>query len=233
MEVVDVADFFEGSFVIDPEALQEKLLQVKAYVFDWDGVFNNGVKDASGSSPFSEVDAMGTNMLRFSHYLRTAGSNAITVIISGEQNEAARTLAKREHFHRVYSGVKDKKEALQHLCDAYGIGAHEVAFFFDDVLDLSIAELCGMRAMLSRQGSPMFTHLVLDRKLADYITYAHGGRNGLREATELLMGLSGSYEDTIMQRVGWHDNYDRYITQRNKEQTTFYAVSDGRITEIN
>ena len=57
---------FEGASGISPDRLDK----IKAFVFDWDGVFNNGAKDSEGASPFNEVDAMGTNLLRFNHHLR-------------------------------------------------------------------------------------------------------------------------------------------------------------------
>ena len=39
--------------------LARQLHGIRALVFDWDGVFNDGWKDAQGGSPFSEVDSMG------------------------------------------------------------------------------------------------------------------------------------------------------------------------------
>ncbi len=53
-----------GSFVTPVEELIQKLDECRAVVFDWDGVFNAGRKGQASSSGFSEVDSMGTNMLR-------------------------------------------------------------------------------------------------------------------------------------------------------------------------
>ena len=44
----------------EPELLR-RLARTKAVLFDWDGVFNDGFKDAEGGSPFSEVGSMGVN----------------------------------------------------------------------------------------------------------------------------------------------------------------------------
>ena len=221
---------FTGTFLAEPFALQEKLFKVKAYVFDWDGVFNNGTKDASGSSPFNEVDSMGINMLRFSHYLLNS-QNPVTAIITGELNTAAFTFAKREHFHAVYSGIRNKKDALIHFCDTHKLQPGNVAYFFDDVLDLSIAEVCGVRIMIGRSGSPLFLNLVKEHSLADYITDADGSNNALREAAELLIGLIGQYDETIMQRVHNSGNYKEYISARNTPVPSFYTLTDSKITE--
>jgi 3-deoxy-D-manno-octulosonate 8-phosphate phosphatase (KDO 8-P phosphatase) len=225
-----IKNIFRGGFLTQPLAIREKLFKMKAFVFDWDGVFNNGFKDSSGSSPFNEVDSMGINMLRFNYYLRK-GHNPLTGIISGEKNTAAFTLARREHFHSVYSSMKNKKDALLHFCAAHDIAPDEVAYFFDDVLDLSIAEVCGLRIMVGRDCNPFFINLVFENELADYITAADGGSNAIREAVELLIGLTGDYNDTIMQRVKYSDNYRTYIETRNKPQPVFYTVSDSQITE--
>lgn len=223
-------ELFRGTFVSVPAAMQDKFFKVRAYVFDWDGVFNNGTKDPGGSSPFNEVDSMGINMLRFNHY-RNSGRNPVVAVITGEINEAAIKLAKREHFHAVYSNVKNKKDALIHLCDMHGIEPHEVAFFFDDVLDLSIAELCGIRIVIGRDGSPLFAALVKEKHLVDYITAASGGMNGLREACELLIGLNGNYNETIMERVHFSGTYKKYLVERNAQPSSLYFVNGTTINE--
>ncbi len=227
-EFNNIQDLFKGSFLTKPEVILEKMLKIKAFVFDWDGVFNNGFKDAGGSSPFNEVDSMGINMLRYNYFMRK-GTNPVAAIISGEKNEASFTLAKREHFQGAYFKIKNKKEALHHLCNVHAIEPHEVAFFFDDILDLSIAELCGLRIMIGRDSNPMFTKLVKEKKLADYITSCNGGDNGIREAVELLIGLTGQYNNTIMHRVMWSDNYRDYITERDTLTTTFYTLIGSEI----
>ena len=225
-----IKSFFKGSFLASPETLLAKLHQIKAFVFDWDGVFNNGFKDADRSSPFNEVDSMGINMMRFNHFIRK-GDNPLMAIISGEKNAAALALSEREHFHSVYSGIKNKKEALLHFCNAHHIKPEETVFFFDDVLDLSLAPVCGMRIMVGRDSNPMFNNLVQTHEMADYITANDGGHNAIREAAELIIGLTGRYNNTIMQRVAWSDNYQHYLTERNTITTKYFTHSGNAITE--
>ncbi len=62
-------EYFKGVFITDASVIQQKLKKIKAFIFDWDGVFNDGRKDIDGNSSFSEVDSMGVNMMRFSYYL--------------------------------------------------------------------------------------------------------------------------------------------------------------------
>ncbi|RYZ55221.1 MAG: phosphatase [Sphingobacteriales bacterium] len=226
----DIIPHFSGRFVSDPELIREKLLGVKAYIFDWDGVFNNGLKDPSGTSLFNEVDAMGTNLLRFSHYLRT-GELPVVFVISGEMNQAASKLAAREHFNGVYSGFKYKPEALDHLAAAYNIKASEVAFFFDDVLDLSLAALAGVRIMVGRAANPLMTDYVVKNRLADYITACDGNNHGLREGIELLMGIGGHFTDAVEERMNFTEVYTTYLARRNEAIPKYFITKHKKITE--
>lgn len=229
-DLEQVSQLFRGQLLTEPVVIQEKLSKTKAFVFDWDGVFNNGAKHENGSSPFSEIDSMGINMLRFNHYLRRH-QNPVAAIITGEKNSAACLFARREHFHAVYYNTKHKKDALMHLCDTHNIAPHDVAFFFDDVLDLSIAEICGLRIMTGNPSSTMLQRFVKDNKLADYITAANGNNNAIREGTELLMGFSGRFDDTILQRMHYSPEYCEYLDARNVPVPSFFTSIDSIITE--
>lgn len=225
------ASLFKGTFIVSPEELLRKLNSVKAFVFDWDGVFNNGQKDDNGSSHFNEVDAMGTNLLRFNHHLRH-GQPPVTAIITGERNRASLTFANREHLNAVYCGIKYKADALKHLCEAYGITPEEVAFMFDDVLDFSAAELCGLRIMVNRDCNPLLVDYAQRHGLVDYLTNNSGATHAIREVVELLTGISGHYEETITERSHFTDTYRQYLEARNKPSVKLYTVNQDIITEI-
>ena len=96
-EIENSYSYLGGKFVTPINDIKNKLSQIKAYIFDWDGVFNNGEKSANGSSKFSEVDSMGTNLLRYSHFMKTK-QLPLTAIISGEKNETAFYFCQRECF---------------------------------------------------------------------------------------------------------------------------------------
>lgn len=226
MDLNTLPSFFSGTFIQSPEALRQRLLETKAYVFDWDGVFNDGFKDDKGSSPYSEIDAMGTNLLRFSHYLAT-GELPVFVILTGEQNQAAFTLAKREHFHAVYFRIRHKSDALDHLCTQFGLWPEQVAFVYDDVLDLSAAKLSGLRIMVPYTSKALFRELVLAHDYADYLTGADGRHQAVREVTELLMALRGNFQQAVQHRVNFDDTYRAYLSLRQKEDTQFFTVNDA------
>lgn len=197
--------------------LLRRLARTKAVLFDWDGVFNNGFKDADGGSPFSEVGSMGVNLLRFALWLRN-GSLPKAAVITGQHNPYSERFAQRERLHGVYMGFTNKPEAFDAFLKQHGLEADEVAFFFDDVLDLPVAERCGLRVMI---GSPVTAWLVeqaIARGTVDMVTANSGGDNGLREATDAVIALLGNGKDVIDHRVAYSEIYQKYLAERQAVQ---------------
>jgi len=202
---------------------------VKAYLFDWDGVFNNGVKTEQGGSPFSEVDAMGTNMLRFGHWLKNEKLPTVG-IITGEDNPSALYLAEREHFHSVYFKSKNKLIAFDHFLKANQLQPHEVAFVFDDVLDLGVAEKCGLRILVRHRAAPMFLNYSIKNEIVDYITA--NDDHGVRETCELILSTMDVYDQAIHYRSHFHENYKNYLTIRQSVETKSYLAKRDLIEQV-
>jgi 3-deoxy-D-manno-octulosonate 8-phosphate phosphatase (KDO 8-P phosphatase) len=207
---------------------KNKLSQIKAFVFDWDGVFNDGTKNENGSSPFSEVDSMGTNLLRFSHFLAT-GELPFIAIITGENNATAFTLAKRESFQSVYFKIKHKINALENFCETYGLQKNEVAFFYDDVLDFSVAKEVGLRILIPHKSTPLMTDFVDRNNLVDFTTRCTGAEQGVREACEVIILNRENYDETLINRMNYSNKYQEYLSLRNKSQTEFFTVQEDKI----
>lgn len=204
-----------GQFLTSAPEISDRLGRIEAFVFDWDGVFNPGTKGEGAPSRFSELDSMGTNLLRFGWWLRAPGRMPLTAILTGQENPTAIRLAEREGFEAVYLGFLDKQQALEDLSLRYGLSADHIAYFFDDVLDLSVASRCGIRVLVRSQGAPLLSRLVRDRGLADYVTGTAGGAGAVREATELLLGLAGLYEKVVDERTACGPKYEAYLADRN------------------
>ncbi len=207
-----------GEFISPPLSFVEKLKKVKGIIFDWDGVFNDGSKKAGEGSPFSEVDAMGSNLLRYA-FRRVNGDLPKVAIVTGENNPPAQALAEREHFHELYFMAKNKGIAFGNFCEKYSLKKEEVLFFFDDVLDLGVASQCGARIMIRRKSNPMLNEYARQNGLVDYLTGNEGGRAGLREGCELVMGLLGVYDDVVRERSVFSQDYKDYVAERSRVVT--------------
>ena len=210
-----------GTFVTPFTGLKQKAAKIKAAVFDWDGVFNNGSKTGEEGSPFSEPDAMGMNMFKLDYWLRH-GALPGTFIITGENNKLALRLAKREHMNAVFLSYINKTEALNIICDEYGLKKEEIAFVFDDILDIEVAKLVGVSVLIKRSGSPLTTDYLVTNSISDYVTGNTGGDFAVREACELLIGLNGNMPKTIDARIRFKGDYEKYLADRNRIETKLF-----------
>jgi 3-deoxy-D-manno-octulosonate 8-phosphate phosphatase (KDO 8-P phosphatase) len=219
-----------GVFLTPASVLEKKAKKIRAFIFDWDGVFNDSSKRGDAGSYFTEADSMGTNMLRFSAWMHHKEKMPFCAIISGEENASAKFFAGREHFNAAYFKAKDKKTALAHFCAKHKLKFSEIAFVFDDVLDISIAERVGVRIFVKRSANPLFNEYVKKNKLADYITAAECGSFCVREACELLIGLNGNFDKTMKERNLYAGLYTSYITERNALPSELYSVKGNKIS---
>ncbi len=213
-----------GTFLTDITTLSKRLDVIRALVFDWDGVFNEGAKRQGADSGFSEADSMGTNMFRYGLWRRD-GALPITAIITGQPNATAESFAKREHFHAFYSGVENKGDMIGRFCATYGLERDQIACVFDDINDLGMAAECGARFLVRRRSSPMLEEYVARNGCCDYITAAEAGRYSVREIAELALGVMGAFDAVVRSRSAHDDDYQRYFSARQAVETRLVRPS--------
>ena len=218
---MDVESLFSGmgaEFRLPYKELQKRLWGIRALLFDWDGIFNNGEK-GSMPSTFSEIDSMGINMLRFGFFL-LRDSIPFTAIVTGETNPTAFNWARREHLDYVFFQVKHKADMIGFLREHHGIAPEEVLFVYDDILDLSLADKAGLRFLVPHRASPMFLQYCRDKGLCDYICSRPGADHAVREISEVALGGLGLFEETVEKRAGSHPSYEKYYRLRNQKATS-------------
>jgi len=215
-----------GSFVAPPAEIAAALENCRGAVFDWDGVFNTGRKGSGTESDFAEADSMGTNMLRYGMW-RGAGKLPFTAIISGEDNKSAVRFAGREHFDSVYTGIKDKSRVIKHLSSQNDLDSKQLICVFDDINDLGMAELCGVRLMVRRDASPMLMEYATRNSLCDYVTGSP--QYAVREVCELVLGLLGAHHAVVQSRVAYDEDYQRYFQARQAVTTQSFVTRDNAI----
>ncbi|HMC98100.1 MAG TPA: hypothetical protein VKG92_10610 [Flavobacteriales bacterium] len=214
---MDLRPFLElgTTFVRPPDELSERLRGIRSVLFDWDGVFNDGWKDIDGGSPFSEVGSMGVNMLRFGLWSQNKEQLPFAGVITGQHNKHAEGFVQREKFHGLYMGFIHKPEAFDAFLGKHGLAAEQVAFFYDDAIDLSVADRCGLRILMRHPAGALFAQHAITRGSVDIATALSGGQNGLREATDVLLALMGRFPSVIDQRAAYSADYQRYLKARN------------------
>ncbi len=223
---MDIQNQFEnigGLFITPIDELKHKLTKIKAFIFDWDGVFNNGSKVGDEGSSFAEPDAMGVNMLKLDYWLRNS-KLPHTFIVTGEENKSAQFLAKREHMNAAFYKCKFKVRALERICKEHNLKPDEIAFFFDDILDVELARSVGASFQICRKANPIFNQYLEDNKICDYRTGSEGGSGGVREVCELIIGLTGSLPNAIETRIEFVGDYTKYLNDRNLIETVCEPV---------
>lgn len=213
-EVVRHFSDLGAKLFISRKKLCAKLEKVDTFIFDWDGVFNEGIKINQAGSPFSEPDSMGTNLMRFSYYLKF-GTLPRIGIMTGAQNEGALYLANREHFDFIIRGFTDKNEALSLLLKKYQIPSKKALFVWDDVLDLPVASWAGTSIQVSRNASPVLNEYAIMNNCVDYVTSAPGGKYAVREISNLYLAAMGNGKECIENRMQYNDLYRTYLSKRN------------------
>jgi 3-deoxy-D-manno-octulosonate 8-phosphate phosphatase (KDO 8-P phosphatase) len=207
-----------GVFLTPAIQISSSLEKTKAFVFDWDGVFNDGRKSNCTESDFSEIDSMGINLLRFDYWLRNRRFPLI-FIITGMNNQSAVEFSKREHFDGIFINIKNKREALDFISSDYKIDFKEVAFVFDDILDLEVAKMSGLSFSIGRKSSPLLTDYIIQNKFCNYISSFSGKDHAIREICELIIGLSGNYNNAVDLRIQFKGEYEDYLNKRKSIKT--------------
>ena len=221
-----------GQFVRPAEEIQAKLKTINTLIFDWDGVFHDGHKDHQGVSLYSEADSMGVNMLRFGVWMQQGETIPFTAVISGEHNPTAAHWATRDNLNLLMMGFNHKAKALTYLQEEYGVRPENTLFVFDDILDLSLAEHCGLRLMVRKKANPLLHRYCIDHGLADYITGCESGNHAVREVSELCLALLGRFEEVITHRKDYTDYYGLYNKQRKaiRLEKVLHNYNTGIIT---
>ncbi len=199
--------------------IREKLEQIKVFLFDWDGVFNTGEKFGDKGSPFAEPDSMGTNLLRLGYWLKN-GELPVAGILTGAVNSGVDYFANRECLNVCMRGFNNKRDAWKAFSEHFDYEPHEVAYVFDDVIDIPIAEMCGLRFLVERKSSPAFRQYVIDNNLCDYVTANQGGQGAVREVCEFMLSVMGVYEEVVRTRAAYEEAvYKKYLGERKLIET--------------
>ncbi len=221
-----------GAKTISEEyVFSEKIDQIKALLFDWDGVFNDGWKGEQVASPFHEVDAMGINMLRFALWLKS-GIVPHVFIVTGLHNISAKAIAQRESFSALYLEFINKKIALEHIEQHFSIQRQEMVCFFDDILDIPMAEECGLRMYIHRKSKMLFEKYVIHHQLCDYVTASQSGEPAIREICEFLLGMGGMYEETISKRIAFSSEFQEFMRQRKERSPVLFQCKENTILTL-
>ncbi len=158
--------------------MNNKLLKIKAFAFDVDGVLTDGgiLADLNGElyRTFDAKDSMAIRVAYLQGY-RLA-------IITGGRSESIRRRAVTSgiKIEDVFLGSRAKIEDLEVFCHKYGLGPEEVMYFGDDLPDIPVMVACGCGVCPCDAVDEV-------KEIADYISSRPGGKGCVRETIEMVL----------------------------------------------
>ena len=139
---------------------------IGALVMDVDGTLTDGkIYMGPGGEvckAFDAKDGLGIHDL-------LPRSGIAPVIITGRVSEIVERRAAELGITHLYQGVRDKSAYLKEIAASLGIPLEQVACIGDDLNDLPMLRLCGVR------------------EICDYICQSSGGRGAVREFIEWII----------------------------------------------
>ncbi len=153
----------------------QTLNQIKAVIFDFDGVFtDNRVIVSTTGEEFvicDRGDGMGTNLL--------AAAGIKMLILSKEKNAVVTSRGKKLNIE-VIQGCDDKLPELIQWLQKNNVDAQQAAYIGNDINDLECLKHVGV-AVIPADAH----HLVIDT--ATWILQHNGGRGAIREFADVLL----------------------------------------------
>ncbi|MBI2416885.1 MAG: HAD hydrolase family protein, partial [Ignavibacteriales bacterium] len=120
-------------------------------------------------------DGMGASLLK--------KKGIMTGLISTDISPIGRIRGEKLNFDFIYTGLWDKPQALDEICEKTGFTCENIAFIGDDVNDIAILQKAGFSAAPANAMDSV-------KKIVDYICKRNGGKGAYREVAELLLEYS-------------------------------------------
>jgi 3-deoxy-D-manno-octulosonate 8-phosphate phosphatase (KDO 8-P phosphatase) len=160
--------------------LAERCAPIELLLLDVDGVLTDGSVILAGAEV--EVKAFHVRDGSALAIWRREGKQA--AIVSGRNSPAVARRATELGIDRVLQGVSDKLAALRQVLADTGLRPDQVAAVGDDLPDLPVLQSVGLAVAVADACSEV-------RHAAHYVTLTQGGRGGVRETVELILGCQG------------------------------------------
>ncbi len=155
-----------------------ELSNIKAFVFDIDGVFTDGgiLCDLSGElfRTFDAKDSFAVRMAVMKDY-------PVGIITGGRSKSIrARFDTCGVPQEDIYLGSRNKMEDLENFCRRHGLTPSEIAYIGDDLPDMAVMAECGIGACPSDAVAEV-------RAMADFVSPYPGGKGCVRDFIEMVM----------------------------------------------
>ena len=150
--------------------------RVKLLALDVDGILTDGglyyTESGEVCKKFNVKDGKGIKLLM--------QSGVEVAIISANDSNATLHRAKKLGIVNCFTGVEDKLEVLETLCQKLNISLSQVAYMGDDLNDLPVLKAVGLPLTVADA-------IPENQATAAYVTKLSGGQGAVREVCNLLL----------------------------------------------
>ena len=169
------------------KSYKEHLPQIKAFIFDVDGVLTNGMVTI-----MSDGEMIRHMNIKDGYALRCAVNAGFKVcIISGGTNKGVRTRLQNLGITDIYMGAHNKVNQYNELIAMYNLKPEEIVYMGDDIPDAPVMKLVGMPTCPNDAVPEIKT-------ISKYISNKKGGEGCVRDIIE----------QTLRVQEKWNENFN-------------------------
>jgi 3-deoxy-D-manno-octulosonate 8-phosphate phosphatase (KDO 8-P phosphatase) len=163
---------------------KERLNEIRAFVFDLDGVLTDG-----SLLIFPDSEYIRTMNIKDGYALQLAVKKGYKVaIISGGTSEAVRQRLNKLGITEVHMGVSNKEDILEEYCSRNTLRFSELIYMGDDIPDYKVMQRAGIAACPADACADI-------RGISLYVSPYKGGEGCARDIIEQTLRLHGNWYD--------------------------------------
>ena len=154
---------------------RRRLKDIKALVFDVDGVFSSGFWAGEGGKLYRFMIAKDGLALRYAQL-----QGFIVAIITGGIDIEVKQRFERLGIEDIYMGNWHKMEPFKEFCEKYNLKPEDVLYMGDDLPDYELMT-SGVFAACPADAAQEI------QEIADYVSEKKGGKGAVRDIIEQVM----------------------------------------------
>lgn len=161
---------------------KSRLKDIKAFVFDVDGVFTDGSVYLLPEGSMTRV----MNVLDGYAVVKARKNDYPICVITGGDDPMVRKRINYLGIIEYYAKVSDKLEKFEEFKQKYNLKNEEILTMGDDVPDLEMMRISGISACPENSVAEV-------KLISDYISPVQGGKGAVRDVIEQVMKVQGKW----------------------------------------
>ncbi|AYO58746.1 3-deoxy-D-manno-octulosonate 8-phosphate phosphatase [Chryseobacterium sp. 6424] len=163
---------------------KQKLKNIKAFVFDVDGVFTDGSVYLMPDKSMCRV----MNVLDGYAVVKAVKSDYKICVITGGDDASVRNRINYLGIADYYAKISHKLEKFEEFKLKYGLKNEEILTMGDDLPDMGILRASGISTCPANAVPEV-------KDVAEYISPIHGGKGAVRDVIEQVMKIQGKWHE--------------------------------------